>query len=144
MDDELDQYLKIQRGMKPGASFKQMMQSHKLGTGSGFKPGSGAQGNGGKDGYSMFSGPNPNVLGNEALPSRSEKSKNDGQGKNTTPPSVANPEVALDKNDVVHGVNPLNRESEAVQSETIIQQYRDLVDEYFKAITKDPKKETKP
>jgi hypothetical protein len=38
----------------------------------------------------------------------------------------------------------LNRESEAVQSETIIQQYRGLVEEYFKALTKDPKKETKP
>ena len=46
--------------------------------------------------------------------------------------------------DVVRGVNPLNRESEAVQTETIIQQYRSLVDEYFKAITKEPKKEAKP
>ncbi len=54
------------------------------------------------------------------------------------------PEVALDKSDVVQGVNPLNRESEAVQSETIIQQYSDLVDEYFKAITQDPKKAAKP
>ena len=52
--------------------------------------------------------------------------------------------MTLDKNDVVQGVNPLNRESEAVQTETIFQQYNELVDQYFKAITKDPKKETKP
>ena len=102
------------------------------------------QGEGGRDGYAIISGQNPNVLGNEALPSNTDKAKTDGNGKNKTPPNSVTPEVALDKNDVVHGVNALNRESEAVQSETIIQQYSDLVEEYFKALTKDPKKDAKP
>ncbi|MEP6671227.1 MAG: hypothetical protein ABJF10_18845 [Chthoniobacter sp.] len=142
MDNELDQYLSIQRGMNPAANFKQMMQCRKLGTG-GSKPGNGSEGNGGRDGYAIISGQNPNVLGNEALPSHTDKAQNDGHGKNKTPPNVVQPEVALDKSDVVKGVNPLNRESEAVQSETIIQQYSDLVEEYFKALTKSPKKEAK-
>jgi hypothetical protein len=36
----------------------------------------------------------------------------------------------------VDGVNPLNRESEAIQGETTVDQYRELVERYFKAITK--------
>jgi len=142
MNNELDQYLQIQRGLNPGMSFQQMSQTHKFG--SGFKPGPGEQGDGGRDGFAVTAGQNPNVLGNEALPGNADKAQTGGNGRNKAPPDAAKPEVALDKSDVVHGVNPLNRESEAVQSETIIQQYNDLVDQYFKAITKEPKKETKP
>ena len=142
MSDELDQYLGIQRGLNPRGSFGQMMRSHKFGQG--FKPGTGSQGRDGRDGYAIISGQNPTVLGNEALPANTDKARNAGNGKNKTSPNEVKPEVALDKSDVVHGVNPLNRESEAVQSETIIQQYSDLVEEYFKALTKDPKKDAKP
>jgi hypothetical protein len=143
MSDELDQYLSIQRGLNSGGSFGQMMQSHKLGQG--FKPGSGQMGQGGRDGYAIMSGQDPHVLGNEPLPGNSGDQKpNDGNGKNKTPAAEAKPQVSLDQNDVVKGVNPLNRESEAVQGETIIQQYTDLVEEYFKALTKDPKKDAKP
>ena len=94
--------------------------------------------------FAVTAGQNPNVLGNEALPGNADKAQTGGNGRNKAPPDAAKPEVALDKSDVVHGVNPLNRESEAVQSETIIQQYNDLVDQYFKAITKEPKKAAKP
>ena len=118
------------------------MQTHKFG--SGYNPGTGEKGNGGSDGFAVTAEQNPNILGNEALPTNSDKADMGGDGKNKTPPDAAKPDVALDKNDVVHGVNPVNRESEAVQSETMIQQYHDLVDQYFKAITKEPKKETKP
>ena len=37
--------------------------------------------------------------------------------------------------DVLQGLNPVNRQSDAVSSETVIQEYQDLVDSYFKAIT---------
>lgn len=138
MSNELDQYLSIQRGMKPGMSFKQMMQCRKFGTGS--KPGFGGQGNGGSEGYAVAAGENPNVLGNETSISESEKAKLNGNGKNKASPNVADPKVALDKPDVVQGVNPVNRESEAVQGETSLEQYSDLVEKYFKALTKDLKK----
>ena len=65
-------------------------------------------------------------------------------GKNRATPDGANPSVALDKPDVVNGVNAINRESEAVQGESTIEQYSDIVEKYFKAITKEPKKPTKP
>ncbi len=138
MSNELDQYLSIQRSMTPGMNFQQMMQCRKFG--SGFKPGSGSQGNGGSDGYAVMTGPNPNVLGNEARISESDKAQINGQGRNKAAPNGAQPEVALDTPDVVEGVNAVNRESEAVQSETTIEQYSDLVEKYFKALTKDPKK----
>jgi hypothetical protein len=37
--------------------------------------------------------------------------------------------------DVMKGLNPVNRQSAAVSSETVIEEYNDLVDSYFKAIT---------
>jgi len=141
MNDELDQYLSIQRALRPGGNFQQMMQTRKFGSGS--KPGFGSQGNGGSDGYAVMTGPNPNVLGNEARISESEKAQLNGNGKNNAPPGSAAPSVTLDKADVVEGVKAVNRESEAVQGETTIEQYSDLVEKYFKALTKDPKK-TKP
>ncbi len=138
MNSELDQYLSIQRSLKPGSSFQQMMQCRKFGTGS--KPGFGGQGNGGSDGFAVMTGPNPNVLGNEARISESDKAQISGNGKNKAPPNGAGPQVALDKPDVVQGINAVNRESEAIQGETSLEQYSDLVEKYFKALTRDPKK----
>jgi hypothetical protein len=138
MNNELDQYLGIQRAMKPANNFRQMMQTRKFG--SGFKAGFGGQGNGGADGYAVTTGPNPNVLGNEARISESEKAQLSGNGKNNASPNSAEPSVALDKADIVEGMQAVNRESEAVQGETTIEQYSDLVEKYFKALTKDPKK----
>ena len=141
MNNELDSYLSIQRALKPGSSFKQMMQCRKFGTGN--KPGTSGQGNGGTDGFAVMTGPNPNVLGNESRISESEKAKINGNGKNQAEPNAVDPKVALDKADVLKEVNAVNRESEAVQGETSLDQYNDLVEKYFKALTRDPKK-TKP
>jgi len=44
--------------------------------------------------------------------------------------------VALDRDDTGRNVNAINRESGAVQGEMTVEQYRDLVEKYFKAITK--------
>ena len=136
MDDELDQYMTIQRSMNPGNSFKQMMQTRKFGQGRGFKQGQGAQGNGGSDGYAVITGPNANVMGNESMISESEKAKLDGPGRNNATPNAAGAPAAIDKADVVRGMEAINRESGAVQGEAGIEQYSDIVDRYFKAITK--------
>ena len=40
-----------------------------------------------------------------------------------------------DKADVLKGLNPVNRQSGAVASETVIEEYNDVVENYFKAIT---------
>ena len=39
------------------------------------------------------------------------------------------------KADVMKGLNPVNRQSGAVASETVLEEYSALVDNYFKAIT---------
>jgi len=141
MNDELDHYMSMQRGMQPGKNFSQMMQSHRFGQGS--KSDSGMSGNGGKDGQAIITGANANVLGGESALENDKDSAGHGNGKNRTPPSTANAQPSLDKTDVVHGVNPLNRESEAVQGESAIDQYSDIVEKYFKALTKEPNKAIK-
>ena len=37
--------------------------------------------------------------------------------------------------DAMKGLNPVNRQSAAVSSETVIEEYNDVVENYFKAIT---------
>ena len=81
---------------------------------------------------------------NESRVSDADKAKLNGNGKNQATPDGATAPVALDKADVVNGVNAVNRESGAVQGETMIEQYSEIVEKYFKAITKEPKKPTKP
>jgi hypothetical protein len=81
-------------------------------------------------------GPNANVLGNESRISESDRAKRSGQGRNKAVPDGSKPEVALDKPDVLRGMQDGNRESEAVQGEMTIDQYRDIVEKYFRAITK--------
>ena len=133
MNDELDQRMSIQRSLNPKNSFSQMMQCKKFGDGQ--KAGQG-RGNGGRDGYAVQIGPNANVLGNESRISESDRAKHRGNGRNKAVPDGAKPEVALDKPDVVRGVQETNRESEAVQGEATVEQYREIVEKYFRAITK--------
>lgn len=136
MSSELDQYLRINRGMDPASNFQQMMQCRKFGSGN--KPGSGfgmGQGSFGKGGYAVISGQNPRVMGNET--SISSGGKQPGtQGRSQQAPIIERPEVSVEKPDVVKDVNALNRESDAIQGETTIEQYSDLVEKYFNAITK--------
>jgi hypothetical protein len=136
MNDELDHYLSIQRSMKPANNFKQMMQTRKFGQGSKTGPMGSGKGRGGKDGYAVITGPNANVMGGETPITETDKAKTDGPGRNKAKPDAASAAASIDKEDVVHGVEPINRESGAVQGEAGIEQYREIVDKYFKAITK--------
>ena len=138
LGDELDQYLTLQRGMKPGNNFKQMMQTRRFGDGSrpGFGPGKGF---GGRDGNAMTTGPNADVMGGEKPVTESDKARRGGPGNHKAKPDAASAVAELDKQDVVHGVQPVNRESGAVQGEAGIEQYSDLVEKYFKAITQPAK-----
>jgi predicted metal-dependent TIM-barrel fold hydrolase len=81
-------------------------------------------------------GPTANVLGNESRITDSERAKAGGQGRQKAPATGAQPEVALDKADVMRGLQDANRESEAVQGETGFEQYRDIVEKYFRAISR--------
>ncbi len=138
MSNELDQYMKIQRGMKPGRNFKQMMQSRKFGNGG--KPGFGmAQGQTGPDGqggYAMEAAPEAPVLGNESRPNNSRSKRPGEKGFSKQAPDMNKSGVAVGESDVLKETKPTTRESDAAQSESSFEQYHDLVERYFKSITK--------
>lgn len=143
---ELDQYLRAQRGMNPGQTWAQMMRSRNFNR-PGSKPGrgqQGAQGDGqqGESGYSISTQEPLEVLGNESIINRNattdRHSDRNGMARNKPGKELAEP--AVDKPESVQGLNPVNRKSGAVQSESLLEEYNDVVDKYFKAITKEPKK----
>jgi hypothetical protein len=134
--DELDTYLRLQ-GMNPGNNFAQMARSRKfgLGTGRGLAGGMG-QGLMGTSGYAVMDGSALNVMGNESLArngnAAARQSSPYGKGAGT---SAEQGKGSPGKPDVLKGLNPVNRQSAAVSSETVIQEYNTLVDSYFKALT---------
>lgn len=138
MKNELDQYLRLTRGTKPGNSFEQMKQCMKQGYGQKFGLGQ-AQGPAGQgeNGYSMMNGPAMDVLGSETHQMRNaaKSSERSGQG-NEKSLSDDSDDLALDDSDVLKGINATNRLSGAVVSETIGGKFSEIVDEYFKTITK--------
>ena len=138
--DELDSFLKLQR-MKPGNNFAQMSRSMKFGKAGGRGRGS-AQGQGqgegtsGDSGYAVTDGSNMEVLGNESAArgnSRGKQSSRYGNGAGTLASSDSKADQP--KSDAVKGLNPVNRQSGAVASEAVIEEYNDVVESYFKAIT---------
>jgi hypothetical protein len=132
MCKEMDQHLKLQRQLGAGNTFKQMMQGRKFGRGMGF--GQGDDGMGGNDGYAVSSGNNFGVLGNETITGNPKDSSSGGHAK----PGASSPgqKVDLDKADSMKGMQPSNRQTGDVRTETPIEQYRDVVDAYFNSITK--------
>ena len=136
---ELDSYLRLQR-MNPGNNFAQMSRSRKFGSasGKGSAPGQG-QGEGamGTSGYAVMDGGRMNVMGNESSANRggpaSRQSSRFGKGAGGLAGGAGSTDV--DKSDVMKGLNPVNRQSGAVSSESTIEEYNDVVENYFKAIT---------
>jgi hypothetical protein len=132
---ELDGYLKLQRGLNPGKNFAQMARSRKSGMSMGRAPG---QGMGqGESGEAMTDGSKVDVMGNEAQAQRGNATarQSSRQGKGIGAPALNQAATQTDKADVVKNLSPVNRQSGAVSPETFIEEYSDLVDRYFKAIT---------
>jgi hypothetical protein len=137
MSNEMDSYLSLSRGMNPGRNFQQMMQSRKYGTGSqsgGF--GRGQTGMGGESGYAMSAQPESPVLGNESKIQNSKASRPGSKGHSQMKADAEPISSTTEKADATKGIQPVDRQSDAVQVESPIEQYSDLVEKYFKAITK--------
>jgi hypothetical protein len=135
---ELDSYLKLQRKMAAGKSFAQMRQSRKLGNGNGQGQQQGGQGRGarGSSGFAVMEGPSMGVLGNETTISKSEARQTGGKAGGQDKQNPGSETVNYDKPDVMKDVNPMNRKSGAVTTESTVEEYSDIVDQYFKTITK--------
>ena len=95
------------------------------------------QGAMGTSGYAVMDGSAMNVLGNEQAPSRGSASARQSShfGKSAGTLAGKNGSADVEKADVMKGLNPINRQSGAVASETVLEEYSALVDNYFKAIT---------
>jgi hypothetical protein len=140
--DELDQFLQLSFGGQPGQSLEQMQMCRKLGLQGGLFPRMGrGKGQGTGTGYSQTTSPQLAVLGNEQqVPkgpkeSSSKAGANSGAGRGTAGQGLAS---SPEKPEVLKGLNPGDRRSDAVTGESSIEPYRDVVDEYFKAITRRP------
>lgn len=135
---ELDGYLKLQHGLEGRNNFAQMARSRKFGVnfGRGLGQGSG-QGESGESGYAMTDGSRVDVMGNEPQAQRGSASarQSSRQGKGIAAAALDPAATQTDKADVLKSLNPVNRQSAAVSSETFIEDYSDLVDHYFKTIT---------
>jgi hypothetical protein len=134
--NELDSYLQLQR-MNPGNNFAQMSRSRKFGFGNGRGQAGGmGEGQAGTSGYAVVDGSTLNVMGNESSVrngnAAARQSSRYGKGAGAL---AAGAKGEPGNPDVMKGLNPVNRQSGAVSSETVIEEYNDLVDSYFKAIT---------
>lgn len=136
--DELDTYLRLQR-MNPNRNFAQMARSRNFGSGLGRGFGlTGGQGEGqtGSSGYAMTDGSTANVLGNESNSRNSSKTSRQSSRFGKGAGSLAGGDSGqVQKPDTLKNLNPVNRQSGAVSSETVIEEYNDVVENYFKAIT---------
>ena len=78
------------------------------------------------------------VLGNESFITRTQAAERTsakasaGAGK----PGDELAGVKHDKTDALKNLNPVNRQSGAVKAESLVEEYSEVVDRYFKAITK--------
>ncbi len=139
---EIDQYLKLTLNGGNGQSFAQMRECLKFGMGSGHFPGMGlGHGTGQASGYSMTSQPQSPVLGNEQITPNGPKqsSKLSANGMQSAGPGSGDTAASrMDTPDTIKNVNPTDRQSGAVQSESDVGEYRSIVDQYFKTITHQP------
>lgn len=147
--NELDSYLSLNRGLKPGQNFAQMARSRKFGRAGlpSFAPGMG-QGEGmtGSAGFAVRDSASLNVMGNELRASRSSATARQSSplGAGLGGPAFAGARTDPDKSDTMKNLNPVNRQSGSVATEAGLDEYNDVVESYFKAITapKPPKGNT--
>jgi len=135
--EEVDSYLKLVRGLNPGRNFAQMGRSRKpgmdLARGLGQSPG---QGQSGESGFAMNDASQVEVMGNEPQAQRGKASARQSDRQASALAALpAQASAQTDPADVLKNLNPLNRQSGAVSSETPIEEYSDLVDHYFKTLT---------
>ncbi|MEM7396600.1 MAG: hypothetical protein AAF492_30075, partial [Verrucomicrobiota bacterium] len=139
-ESSLDQYLKLKKpGSKPGDSYGQMAMCLKFGNGEGEGVGMGLGGagfgEGPESGYSMQMPQQLNVLGNEPQSNPSDPDKS-GTGIADHGAASASPEMAVvDATDQIVDDTAGHQESRAVLSETTVEAYRHVVDQYIRKIT---------
>jgi hypothetical protein len=97
----------------------------------------------GTSGYAVMGGSSMDVLGNESSThngnAAARQSSRSGKGAGAL---AAGGRGGVGNPDVMKGLNPVNRNSAAANSESVIEEYNDVVENYFKAITTKQEKPT--
>ncbi|CAN5469614.1 hypothetical protein BH23VER1_BH23VER1_01150 [soil metagenome] len=139
MAGELDQYYRLTRGGGAGQSFAQMMMSRRFRPGDlSLNPGeSGASGSGmsGFNSSTQSSAPNMNVMGGEseiASPGAAGQTPEDSRGDGT--PGTTDP-ATIDRTDSIARTSPEGEGSAPVDGSRLIEQYRPIVEQYFRRLT---------
>lgn len=147
MSDEIDQFLSL-NGMNPGNTFGQMMQSRLFNQGNGQGmgmggtggSGMGSAGNGGLFGTTQS--PNMGMLGGDSELGNHNGGKGNSRKNGPGTPGETTASDSMGKADVLPEIKPATRESKTVTPEILAEQYRGIVEEYFRALTRP--KATKP
>jgi hypothetical protein len=76
-------------------------------------------------------------MGNESFVGRrsEETRRSRRQASAAAGPLGETDDLAVDDTDSITGLNPINRQSGTVASESGLEEYREVVDRYFEAIT---------
>jgi hypothetical protein len=131
----LDRALRLQRGMNPGDSFRQMMLSNK------FRglPGEGgsAAGMGGLMAMGAMDG-NPMLLGGESLMDGPIADAIAGRGDGGGQGSPGAPTARIDRPDHSNVSQPSARRTSTPDSGTLLLQYETIADAYFRRLTTKP------
>jgi hypothetical protein len=135
-EGELDNYLKLQH-LNAGQNFAQMARSRKFGFAFGRgRAGESGEGEAGSAGSAMTDGSIPNVLGNEASAHNNSRTSRQSSRNGKGAGALAGPNAGdVGKPDALKNLNPVNRQSGSVSSETVVEEYNDVVENYFKTIT---------
>jgi len=95
------------------------------------------QGTAGTSGFAVRDSSSLNVMGNEMRASRSSATARQTSplGAGLGSPTTASARSDPDKSDTMKNLNPVNRQSGNVTTEAGLDEYNDVVESYFKAIT---------
>jgi hypothetical protein len=131
----LDRALRLRRGMNPGDSFRQMMLSNK------FRglPGEGGQaaGMGGLMAMGAMDG-SPMLLGGESLMDGPIADSIAGRGDGGGQGSPGAPTARIDRPDRSNVSGPSSRRTSTPDSGTLLLQYENIADAYFRRLTTKP------
>ena len=129
----LDHALRLQRGMKPGNSFNQMMQSLNFGKG---QMGGGGEGMAGGMATGGMEGTPKGLMGGESqLLGPIARSMRGGKGPNNKYGAPGGPTAKVDRKSGDHGPKDSTRETDTPESQALFQEYESLTDAYFRSLT---------
>lgn len=151
MSDEIDQFLSF-NGMTPGQSFGQMMQSRMFGQ----QPGQGSPGMGGGMGgmgygsagnggrFGSTYSPNMGMLGGDSDLGNGNRGHGNSRRSGKGTPGQTASDGGGGEADTLPEIKPVTRESKTVTPEILAEQYRGIVEEYFRALTRPQQKPSNP